>query len=249
MRTRWTAAGLHEEGAISGTLFIDPKPLSRRTISRLALSVLDYAHLQSLLLLRVSHVECAVLARHLPLPFVRIDGTVGLYALLGLRAGRTILHAAARPEFAALPLLLRAFPLGLGGRDEAGRARLVAEAAPPRHHAIAAFAPDGSLSAPFLDKADALWLYASGEARDAAMLMALDAAGAFAAWRLRLIFDDGRAPIGDLLTLSAGFTDGSVYCDLVARFGPALALLVEHHLLSKARIDRLADLDGEIGHA
>lgn len=239
------------EAPISGILFSDPRPLSNRTVDEVALSFADYGHLKSLLLIQIAHIECKTIARHLPIVFSRRGSVVDMNALLGLRPGRTIISVLSELSPEAQPLLLRAFPLGIGGRDGDGRVRLVADAVPVGRLAsrIPAFAPDGSLSPPLLDKADALWLYAAAESATREMLAALDAASAFVSWKLRLVFEDGVAPIDDLLTIAPDFCEDPRYLELVTHFGMDLVHLVEHHLLGKPRINWLAYLDGEIGRA
>lgn len=234
------------EASISAALFTSPRPLSPGTVSEVALPLADYAHLRDLLLLPVVHVECSTLARHLPLVFARNDSSISLCAMLGLRAGRTILSAPHGSRAAALPLLLSAFPLGLGGKDDAGRMRLVAEQPPgsPLSALVPAFAPDGSLAPVLQDKADRLWVYAAAQNATESMLAALDAASALAPWRLRLVFDDGETEVGDLLTIAPGFLESPRYLELVAQYGSELVELVEHHYLSKSRIAQLAELAG-----
>lgn len=217
----------------------------------MVLSPADYGHLDSLLVLPIAHIEVTTIARHLPIAFVRRDAAVMMVCVIGLRAGRTILKVASEIDPAAFPLQLKAFPLGIAGRDGEGRVRLVVETAQadalaPR---ASAFGIDGSLAQPLLDKADALWLYAAAAPATLRMLEALDQEAAFTPWKLRLVFDDGSAPIDDLLTFAADFCDRPEYLDLVRQFGPDMALLVEHHLLSKSRVNWLAFLDGEIGCA
>ena len=239
------------EAPISGPLFSAPQPLSNRTVAEVALSPAEYGHLDALLVLPIAHIEVATVARHLPIAFVRRDAAVSMVSVVGLRAGRTILKVASEIDPSAFPLQLKAFPLGIAGRDDDGRVRLVietasADALAPR---VSAFGIDGSLTQPLLDKADALWLYAAAEPATARMLEALDLDGAFTPWKIRLVFEDGAAPIDDLLTIAPDFRDRAGYIDLVRRFGSDLVLLVEHHLLSKSRINWLAFLDGEIGRA
>ena len=217
----------------------------------MTLSPADYGHLDHLLVLPIAHIEIAAIARHLPIAFVRRDRGVTMVSVIGLRAGRTILKVISEIDPAAFPLQLKAFPLGIGGRDDSGRVRLIVETAPPAALApkVSAFGTDGALTQPLLDKADALWLYAAAEPATMQMLEELDREDAFTPWKLRLVFDDGTAPIDDLLTIAPDFRDRDGYIELVRRFGPDLALLVEHHFLSKPRINWLAFLDGEIGRA
>ncbi len=239
------------EAPISGNLFAAPTPLSSRTVEEVALSPADYRHLEELLVLPIAHIEVATLAMHLPIAFVRRDAVVTMVSVLGLRAGRTILKVVSEVAPASFPLQLKAFPLGIGGRDDDGRVRLVAETIPtePLTPRMAAFSADGSLAAPLLDKADALWLYAAAQATTEQIIEALDLEGAFTPWKLRLVFEDGAAPIDDLLAIAPDFCDKPGYAELVRRFGAEVAVLVEHHLLSKSRINWLAFLDGEIGRA
>lgn len=217
----------------------------------MALSPADYGHLAALLVLPIVHIEVATIARHLPIAFVRQGTRITMVAVIGLRAGRTILKVVSEIEPAAFPLQLKGFPLGVAGRDDSGRVRLVVETAPADTLApkASAFEIDGSLTQPLLDKADALWLYASAEPATSRMIEALAREDAFIPWKLRLVFDDGAAPIDDLLTIAPDFRDRAGYLELVKVFGPELALLVEHHFLSKSRINWLAFLDGEISRA
>lgn len=234
---------------MAGALFLQPRPLNTGLIGEFAMSTGDYIHLGSLLTVSVVHSECFALSRHLPIAFARHGSHVVLQAVLGLRPGRTLFCALPDPPHTATPLLLQAYPIGLGCADGAGAPHLVLDTAPakPMARRTPLLACDGSLAPHLVQKIAALQLYADAEPATRRMLDALDAAAAFGPWRLRLRFADGTADIADLLTITPKFCNDPRYRSLVATFGPALVNLVEYHLLSRARIAWLAALDGWFG--
>lgn len=191
-----------------------------------------YPHLQNVTSVVVSLHEIRGLSRSLPVAFARQGRRIRAVAIIGLPGVQNLLARTVLPD--ALPLILRAFPLALGGRSAEGHVGILINDPPEsaEHPGMPAFLEDGSMSRVTIEKSDALWLYAATQEHSAKILRDLDERNAFETWPLRLTFDDRTLDVGDLLRVSSSFLQSPGYRDFIAIHGFEIAGSLHYHRMS-----------------
>lgn len=191
-----------------------------------------YPHLYGVVSAAVSLHEIRGLSRSLPVVFERQGHHVRAIAIIGLPGAQNLLARAVLPD--ALPLILRAFPLALGGRSAEGHVGILINDPPSSagHPGLPAFLDDGSMSRTLIEKSDALWLYAATQERSLKILRDLDERQAFETWPLRLTFDDRTLEVSNLMRISSSFLQSPGYRDLIAIHGFEIAGSLHYHRMS-----------------
>ncbi len=203
----------------------------------------SYETIRSTSLVPATLAEFRPLAAEMPVAFARSRGEVYAAAIIGLPGLNNLISGDAMPV--SLPLLLRAFPLGVGPSDAEGRPTVVISEPPAGEITPGepAFLADGSMGPALQEKTDALWLFVKAQEDGAAALRSLEAHGAFEAWPLQLVFDDGALPVSELLRIRADYLQSDAFVDFYNLHGFDLAIALHYHRISLNAIDRLARLD------
>ncbi len=203
----------------------------------------SYESISTLSLVPVTLVEFRRLASEMPVAFARSGDEIYPVALIGLPGLQNLVFCLPAP--AALPLLLRAFPLAVGSRDPDGRQGVIISE-PPRgdvEEGLPAFLPDGTMNTVLLAKTDALWFYVKARDDGATALSFLEAADAFEIWPLELVFEDGALPVSELLRVRGDFLQSEAYVEFLDKHGFDLATALHYHRISLGAIDKLASLE------
>jgi hypothetical protein len=206
-----------------------------------------YPHLARERLVPVFFVEFQTLSAYWPIAWTKKKDVVESVAVIGFSDVPPLPERLAAQPPEATPLLLQAYPLCLGPASPEGNAAVLIDTETQSGEGEPIF-KGGELTPAAERRTDILWLV--GAERKSARIWNADllATGAFEPWRLRLSFADAEIDNEDLWVISAAFLNSPDYVALAARHGPAFVMAIEHHVLSRQRIqDRANDLARSTG--